>query len=73
MYTSLNVKYLLLFQRLLNFLDRYSKTNSKEFNKTSPLEEELFHADTQTDEKTDKHNDASSLFFPNLLLDFDKT
>jgi len=30
--------------------------------KMHSLAEELFHADTQTDERTDEHNDVNNLF-----------
>jgi hypothetical protein len=50
------------FKQLLNFLDRSLETTITSFIKTYSLAEELFHADAQTDERTDEHNDAKILF-----------
>jgi len=38
------------------------ETTSTSFIKTHSLAEELFHIDTQTDERTDEHNEANNLF-----------
>jgi hypothetical protein len=46
----------------LKILYRSLETTSTSFIKTHSLAEELFRADTQTDERTDKHNDANNLF-----------
>jgi len=38
------------------------ETTSTRFIKTHSLAEELFRADTQTDERKEEHNDANNLF-----------
>ena len=40
----------------------HSKNISNNFSKNNPVEEVLFHADTQTDKRTDRHNDCNSTF-----------
>jgi hypothetical protein len=39
------------FQILLYFFDRSQNTNLNKFHKTHPVVEDLFHADTQTNDR----------------------
>jgi len=67
---GLNVKYLLFlsdFNNCLLFSTNISKTTSNKFNKTHPMPEEFFHADTEIDGRTDRQNDANSLFSQDFL------
>jgi len=65
MWIGLNVNCLLFlsdFNYCLIFLTDLRKLIQANFIKTHPVAAELFHADTQTDGRRDKHDDVNSPF-----------
>jgi len=69
-YMGLNVKNLLFlshFNNCSNFQTDFRKLRQTNFIKTHSVAEELFHVDTQTDERKDDHNDVNNLFSKALV------
>ena len=59
------MKFTFYFSQILQFLNclkRSSKTLQIIYIKTTPLREDLFHANIQTDGRTERQNDKNSPF-----------